>query len=145
MTTTSDTIEFWTRNASRKGYLMNTLTHTTLGATHTYEIVDDVPCGYTIWNIGKNAPKGYLPLCRLTRQFEGGREIEPDTLKAIKADGAEEILSAVGFGPTTLPEMERYVKRYGRSKTPYVKSRVERCRKAIYYMQKIKGIENLTN
>lgn len=109
-------------------------------------VVMKIPCGYKIWNIGKNAPEGYLPLCCLGRQkFEGGREIDPDTLKAIKVDGAEAILAAVGFGPATPSEMVRYVKRYGSSKTPYVKSRVERCRKAIYYMQKIKGIENLSN
>lgn len=125
---------------------MKTIAHTALGVTHTYEIVDYIPCGYKIWNIGKNAPEGYLPLCCLGRQeFESGRKIDPDTLKAIKVDGAEAILAAVGFGPATLSEMVRYVKRYGSSKTPYVKSRVERCRKAIYYMQKIKGIENLSN
>ena len=118
-----------------------------MGRTHTFEVVDFIPYGYHIWNIGRNAPEGYLPIFRLAarQSFDGGRTIEPDTLKAIKVDGAEAILAAVGFGPATLSEMVRYVKHYGSSKTPYVKSRVERCRKAIYYMQKIKGIENLSN
>lgn len=29
---------------------MNTITHTALGVTHTFEIVDYIPCGYKIWN-----------------------------------------------------------------------------------------------
>lgn len=124
---------------------MNTITHTALGKTHTYEIVSKMPCGFEIWNIGNNAPEGYLPLCRLRgcQKFEGGREIDADALKAIKADGAAEILAAVGFGPKTVKEMSRYIKRYSNSKSTYVKNRIERCKKAIYYMQKIKGIENL--
>ena len=32
---------------------------------HTFEQVDHIPQGYTIWNIGKNMIGGYLPLCRL--------------------------------------------------------------------------------
>lgn len=35
------------------------------GVTHTFELVDHVPLGYSIWNIGKNMADGYLPLCRL--------------------------------------------------------------------------------
>lgn len=122
---------------------MNTITH----KAHTYEIVDEVPCGFEIWNIGRNAPEGYLPLgCLAARQpFEGGRAIEPGTLKAIKVDGAEYILAAIGYGASTLSEMVRYVKRYGGSKSLCVKDRVERYRKAIPVMQKIKGIENLSN
>lgn len=74
---------------------MNTITHTALGETHTYEIVKEVPCGFEIWNIGNNAPEGYLPLCRLRgcQKFEGGREIDADALKAIKADGAAELVA----------------------------------------------------
>lgn len=126
---------------------MKTITHTALGSTHTYEVVDFIPYGYMIWNIGRNAPEGYLPLCRLAARqpFEGGRAIEPDTLKAIKVDGAEYILDAVGYGPSTLSEMVRYVKRYSSSKSLCVKDRVERYRKAIPVMQKIKGIENLSD
>lgn len=31
-----------------------------------FEIVDTVPLGYSIWNIGHNMPDGYLPFCRLS-------------------------------------------------------------------------------
>lgn len=32
---------------------------------HTFELVDHVPNGYLIWNIGENMIDGYLPLCIL--------------------------------------------------------------------------------
>lgn len=117
-------------------------THT----THTYEVVDEIPNGYLIWNIGHCAPEGYLPLCRPAahQPFPGGRHIDADSLKAIKIDGAEDILAAVGYAEqNTLSEMERYVKRYRNSKTKWVQHRVALCRKAIPVMRKIKGIENL--
>ena len=79
------------------------------GVSHTFELVDRVPLGYSIWNIGENMADGYLPLCRLAavQPFPGGRSIEVDTLKAIKCEGAQEILAAAGWGPETLDEMER--------------------------------------
>ena len=71
------------------------------------------PCypAYRIWNIGSNMVDGYLPLCRLKQKqpFEGGMEIEPDTLHAIRTDGAQIILRAIGFGPETSEEMEEYI------------------------------------
>ena len=59
-----------------------TITHTANGKTDTYEIVEAVPRGYMIWNIGSNAPEGYLPLCRPAQfqRFPGGRDIDPNTL-----------------------------------------------------------------
>lgn len=126
---------------------METFTHTDkyTHTTHTYEVVEEIPLGYLIWNIGHCAPEGYLPLCRPAahQPFPGGRSIDPDTLKAIKIDGAEDILAAVGHGQDTLPEMERYVRRYRNSKTEWVQHRVALYRKAIPIMRKIKGIENL--
>lgn len=126
---------------------MNTITHTALGVTNTYEIVDYIPCGYKIWNIGRNAPEGYLPLCRMAQYqpFPGGRQIDIETLKAIKIEGAEAILDAVGFGPATLSEMVRYVKRHRNSTDSWKHYCVELYRKAIPIMRKIKGIENLSN
>lgn len=47
---------------------------------HTFEIVERVPMGYQIWNIGKNMIDGYLPLCRV---IPGTFSIEPETLKVI--------------------------------------------------------------
>lgn len=114
--------------------------------TSVYEIVDEVPLGYMIWNIGENAPDGYLPFCRLSRHqpFEGGRNIETDTLKAMKVDGAREILAAVSAGHGTLAKMEGYVQGHRNPQKDWEQRSVALCCKAIPYMRRIKGIENLT-
>lgn len=78
-----------------------------------YEVVETYPLGYEIWNIGDNAPDGYIPFCRLklVQPFEGAREIERDTLKLMKCAGARAIMSAARCGLTTLPKMEAYLKK----------------------------------
>lgn len=75
-----------------------------------YTIVTEPPLGYEIWNI-KDAPNGCLPFCRLKmmQPFDGAREIELDTLKAMKCDGAQVILDAIGFGPQTSDAMQKYI------------------------------------
>ena len=107
---------------------------------HEFELVDSVPRGYIIWNIGKNMVDGYLPLCRLRmiQPFEGGRSIETDTLKAIKCDGAQKILAAIGGGQNTVEKMERYIKRYSSSKNSAILARVDRMKKAVEVLKTIK-------
>ena len=105
---------------------------------HIYEVVQEPPLGYCIWNIGKlNAPDGYLPFCRLsTKQlFPGGRAIEIDSLKALKCDGWDVILDAVGFGPETSREMRVFLrKNQNKRNLDWI---CERMRKAIPYLQAI--------
>ncbi len=117
---------------------MEYITH----GNNTFEVVDFVPLGFMVWNIGKhNAPKGYLPLCRLkaVQPFDGGRAIETETLKAIKIDGAEKILDAVGGGQNTIEEMEKYIRRYRNAKPGTWSARqVKRMEKALPIMRKIK-------
>ena len=108
---------------------------------HKFEVVDSVPPGYHIWNIGKNMIDGYLPLCRLKhpQPFEGCMEIETETLKAIKIDEAQIILAAVGGGQNTPEKMKRYIKRYGNAKPgTFGRRQAERMQKALTYMRKIK-------
>lgn len=108
------------------------------GVIHTFELVDHVPLGYSIWNIGANMADGYLPLCRLAavQPFPGGRNIEPDTLKAIKCEGAQVILSAIGWGPETADQMDRYIKKH--ENNPRRQLEVNRMKKALPYLKKIK-------
>lgn len=101
-----------------------------------FEIVDYVPLGYQIWNIGKNMPDGYLPLCR---PIPGTYKIEPDTLKAIKIDGAQKILAAVHGGQNTIEKMERYIKRYQNAKPgTWAYVQVQRMQEALPVMKQIK-------
>lgn len=108
------------------------------GVSHEFELVDRVPLGYFVWNIGKNMADGYLPLCRLAARqpFPGGRSIEVDSLKAIKCEGAQEILDAIGFGPETPEEMERYIEK--NENKPSKQYEIVRMRKALPYMRMLK-------
>lgn len=80
-----------------------------------FEIVDHVPRGYQIWNIGRNMPDGYLPLCMLKppaeQPFEGGQEIRVDNLKAIPIEGAQTILLAARHAGTRR-EMQKKAEKY---------------------------------
>lgn len=80
-----------------------------------YEIVDRVPSGYEIWNIGDNMCEGFLPLCTLKpadeQPFEGARQIDPDTLKVIRTDGAQAILRVSISGLETAIDMEEFLRR----------------------------------
>lgn len=104
-------------------------------------IVDFIPNGYQIWNIGKNMIDGYLPLCRLKspQPFEGGCAIETESLKAIRTDGAQIILAAIGNGQNTPEKMKEYIKRYGNAKPgTYGRSQAEKMKKALPYMEALR-------
>lgn len=106
-----------------------------------FTVVDFVPLGYKIWNIGKNMIDGYLPLCRPNpcQPFDGACCIERDTLKAIKTDGAQTILAAIGGGQDTIKKMENYIRRYADAKPgTYAHRQVERIKKALPYMYELK-------
>lgn len=125
-------------------------THLTVAdtlATHTYELVDSIPLGYSIWNIGpSNMAPGYLPLCRplLPQPFDGARRIDGDSLKAIKVDGAEHVLIAIRSGDNTIAKMKRYIKRHQDSKdVDWVKRSIELYEKAIQVLETVPGGELL--
>ena len=83
-------------------------------------------------------PDGYLPLCKLKpiQPFEGAKCIETESLRAIKMDGAQVILAAIGGGQETIPEMERYIMRYKNARPgTYSYRKVQRMKKALPYMQ----------
>ena len=110
-----------------------------------FELVNEVPLGYTVWNIGCKSngghmTDGYLPLCRLKREqpFEGGRAIEPDTLKAIKIEGADKVMKAFSLGFNTQEKMVFYAKRFRNVKKPEIMRRVAICEAAIAVMRQLK-------
>ncbi len=110
--------------------------------TNVFQLVDKIPLGYMIWNIGTNMPKGYLPLCRLaSRQpFEGARNIDPDTLKAIKIEGAELVLAAIGNGQNTVAEMEKFLaKNQDPEPGTWTYEQVKRIQAALPVLRKVDG------
>lgn len=106
----------------------------------TYEIVSAVPSGYMVWNIGHPVAGEYLPLCRLSQHqpFPGGRSIDVDSLKAIRCNGAQTILDAVGYGPGTLEEMERFVEKNKMARPGSARYReTERMKAALPFMRSL--------
>ena len=101
----------------------------------TFEIVDSVPSGYVIWNIGKNMVDGYLPLVR-TGGYDGCQVI--GTKKAIEIEGAQTILAAIGRGQNTIKEMETYIKKYKNTKNESTKNHIQRLKDALEVMYLIK-------
>lgn len=93
------------------------------GVSHTFELVDRVPLGYSIWNIGKNMADGYLPFCRLAavQPFPGGRDIEVNTLKCHKCEGAQVILEAADGGQKRLSRWNGTSRRTKRIRTSSLK------------------------
>lgn len=109
---------------------------TITSGNHVFELVDFVPAGYEIWNIGRNMIDGYLPLCKA---IPGTYNIEIDALKAIKIDGAQTILAAIGGGQNTIEAMEKYIKRYKDAKPgTWSYNQVQKMKKAIPIMKQIK-------
>lgn len=106
----------------------------------TFELVEKITRPYEIWNIGTYMADGYLPLCRLKRNqpFTEGRCIEMDTLRAIKTDGAQVILAAIGGGHNTVSKMEEYIEKYENARPgTYSHEQVQKMKKALPYMYKL--------
>lgn len=106
---------------------------------HIFAVVDHVPYGYQIWNIGKNMIDGYLPLCKV---IPGTHSVEPDTLKAIKIEGAQKILAAIDAGEDTVEKMERYINRHNDAKSgTWEYQKVERMKEALPWMRQIRWVD----
>lgn len=107
---------------------------------YRYEIVDYVPSEYSIWNIGKNAPDGYIPLCQLSEKqpFEGARAINPNSLKAIKIASADKVMIAIGGGNDTVEKMEYFLQKNKYAKPESWQSvQCKRIEEALPIMRKI--------
>jgi hypothetical protein len=77
-----------------------------------FEVVNKIPTGYEIWNIGKNMVDGYIPLAEVD-----GYEVNPETLKAIRIEDAQEL------------DLLRNCASYG-------VNNLDRCRKALKYQRR---------
>jgi hypothetical protein len=105
---------------------------------HTFEIVESVPVGYEIWNIGADTVKGYLPLCQ--GNYKGNENwVNPYTLKAIKCEDAEIIMAAAGYGIKTAKKAEKYIaKNENKANKQYS---VEKAKKALPVLKTVAGLE----
>ena len=107
----------------------------------SFEIVDKIPYGYAIWNIGKNMKDGYLPLVQVGGY--DGYQVNPNTMKAVRVKDAQIILSAISQGEDTVKKMEAYINKHQSSKVNTTESHYEKVVKALEVMYTIPGAENL--
>lgn len=95
----------------------NKITYTS--KNHVFEIVDKIPTGFFIWNIGENmGTHDYIPVCEdLHPENKDNFEINPATLKAVKVTPDEWIkldkAAAWGIGNLKQAEMSLKSKRKG--------------------------------
>lgn len=101
-----------------------------------YEIVDFVPYGYVIWNIGRNMPDGYLPLVQVGGY--DGCQVLPTPKKAIRVKEAQVILNAIGRGPKTIKDMKKYIEKHKDSVYPGVINDIKKMKEALPIMESLK-------
>lgn len=86
----------------------------TFGKTETYEIVDKIPAGFFVWNIGANMGSvEYIPLVESAEpNNKACFDINPITKKAIRLDpsDAEKLRAAAGYGVNSLETARKAIK-----------------------------------
>lgn len=92
----------------------NTITSESLFNTHTFEIVNKIPAGFFVWNIGENMGSDeYIPLAEdLKPGDKENFEIRSDTLKAIRlsVEEVKALRKAAGWGVASKSAAEKALK-----------------------------------
>lgn len=82
--------------------------------TDVFEIVEKIPAGFFVWNIGENmGTHEYIPVCeKLHPEDKDSFEINPATLKAVKVtpDEWKKLSKAASWGITNLKQAEKALK-----------------------------------
>lgn len=81
---------------------------------HKFRIVSQLPMDMRVWNIGRNMPEGWLPLCKLLNSPDPWKAkywIDPDQLCCIPCKEAWEVMHITTMtGVGNIAEMEEYLK-----------------------------------
>lgn len=116
-----------------------TITSETLQKTDIYKIVNKIPFGFYVWNIGEYMGSDeYIPLCQdLHPGVKNDYSINPDTLRAIKLPKEEVKLlrDAAGWGVNSIETARKALKSRRRSYTAEKKR--ENARKTIDIFERI--------
>lgn len=117
----------------------DTIISETLWKTDIYKIVNKIPFGFYVWNIGENMGSDeYIPLCQdLHPGTKDDYSINPDTLRAIKLpkEDVKLLREAAGWGVVSLKEAEKALKSKRHSCTAERKR--ENARKTIDIFKRI--------
>lgn len=104
---------------------------------YRFQVVDECPLGYNVWNVPADMIPGYLPFCRLSshQQFPGGRQVDTETLKAVRCDHAEEIIDATTMGYYTPQDIETALKKVKSGKSELLDYTIKTLETALPYMK----------
>ena len=106
-----------------------------LCVNNEFEVVNSIPKNYVIWNIGTNMVKGYLPLCEL---YKGTYKVNPNTLKVIKIEGAQEILKIASFIKDITPQgLLKYYNKNRNSKNAYTRQKANKVLNAYNILKEV--------
>lgn len=108
------------------------------GTTYTFEVVNKIPEGFSIWAISGIGNGEYIPICETVRPNDKNcYDVNTQTLKAIKLNKEEvEILfSSTMAGDGTLKKARVTLKRV--AKTVTMQRRQEKARKALPILERI--------
>ena len=98
-----------------------------------FEVVNKIPTGYEIWNIGKNMVEGYIPLAEVDDY-----KVNPETLKAIRIEDAEELdllRDCASYGVNNLDRCRKALKYQRRGWLK--KKQIELAKQAIKYFEEL--------
>lgn len=111
---------------------MNTLAH----EGRTFEIVDNIPKNYHIWNIGHHMMPGYLPLVQINKDYHVIGEP-----KAIKVKDSEKVLKVSIRGLGDIRKLQRYIDKHENDATR--ERTVREAREALNVLLTVNGSNNL--
>lgn len=114
----------------------DTITSETLGKTDIYKLVEKIPFGFFVWNIGENMGSNeYVPLCQYLSP--GDYSINPDTLRAIKLpkEEAELLREAATWGVNSIETARKALK--SRRHSYMAEKKRENARKTIDIFERI--------
>lgn len=117
----------------------DTITSESIWNTDIYKIVEKIPLGFYVWNIGENMGNDeYIPLCQdLYPGIKDDYSINRDTLRAIKLPTEEVMLlrEAAGYGVNSLETARKALK--SRRRGCIAEKKRENARKTIDIFKKI--------
>ena len=89
-------------------------TKDTFGKSSSYQVVEKIPSGFFVWNIGENmGTHEYIPVCQYMNPGDKENfEINTDTLKAVKVtpEEWEKLNKAAAWGVGNLLQAEKALK-----------------------------------
>ncbi len=104
------------------------------GTTYIFEVVEKIPKGFEVWNIGEIGGGEYIPICQVVN---GTYSVRVETLKAIKLSKEEVAIlaKAASAGIKTVSDAKRKLSRS--AKTAYAKENQRRAEKALPILERI--------